>query len=175
LYHEIISRYLNAFIHYEKASCPFIYVGHEVEVSTTFEETDISLRGYIDRIDEKGGVLKITDYKTSRLDKLVLHPEKSMNVKAIGRGYVFQMFLYQYILSKTFQRKVATRLLPVNKLLSDSPQVIENSGDHPEEMDMFIGQLKELFEQIFSDESSYSQTDYKKSCEYCAYTDICNR
>jgi len=175
LYDEIIRRYLKALVKWEETNCPFVYMGHEKEEQVEFEDSEITFYGRIDRLDEKDGLITVSDYKASDLKDLKILPEKSFDNKVKKRGYIFQMFFYQYILSKKYGKAVKTRLISVNKLISKGKCEFENNPYDSSELSTFTKKLDEVLNTLFSAEIPFSQAEDVNACKYCNYKAICNR
>jgi CRISPR/Cas system-associated exonuclease Cas4 (RecB family) len=175
LYDEIIRRYLKALVKWDKQNCPYTYLGHEVDAEAGFGETEIKFYSRLDRLEEKNGVMVLSDYKASDLKGLKMIVETAFIQGARKRNYIFQMYFYHYILAQKFRKPVMTRLIAVNKLISADNSVIANDPLNKSEMIFFENELGKLISEIFSAEIPFTQTEDGKLCKYCNYKAICNR
>lgn len=175
LYEEIISKYLNALVKWDRQNCPYVYLGHELEAESVFEDTRIRFFSRLDRLEEKDGQIVLSDYKASDLKDVQMNVENAFNTGARKRNYVFQMYFYHYILAKKFVKPVLTRLISVNKLIPDGNCTVHNDPSDKSVMDTFTNTLSKVLDELFSHEIPFSQTKEEKLCKFCNYKAICNR
>jgi ATP-dependent helicase/DNAse subunit B len=66
----VIRKYILQVLRIDKQYAPFRYVSSEEECDIKFPiqhgKINVNIRGFIDRVDEKDGRLRILDYKTGR-------------------------------------------------------------------------------------------------------------
>ena len=184
---------------YDEKRTPFDILGLEantdggtsIDIPVKIGDNDfgVGLKGIIDRIEEKDGVVRIIDYKTgsdkktfSRVAELFDRQNKQRN-KA-----VFQTLFYSLLYAESglapAQAPIQASLFNIRELFSDqfSPLIQKVSGrqrwdiqDVRLYLQEFQSYLQTLLAEIFDDGTAFSQTDDATKCRYCAYTEICNR
>lgn len=188
---KILLKYIQGVLRNDMKNCPFVYIGSEEYYEYTIDTKygNVNLKGYIDRIDEKNGLIRILDYKTGsgslnfgNWDDLFDHdfdPQKRPK-------HILQTFLYAYLYkSKTsvsdiipgiyytrnvFDNQFSTELSFKDE--NNSKSVIQNYFDHE---DAFISRLRLCVEEIFDPNLPFFQTKNVNSCNYCDFKTICRR
>lgn len=144
-------------------------------------ETQIYIKGKIDRIDSFGGKTRIIDYKSSikATDKFTFDGlEKLFRDKNYNKQ--LQLLLYTWMLYSAGNYK-AGELMPgiiPFKNFSDEPKYIL-SGKSPlvfsdELLRDFEDELKHFVSEIFDKNRAFEQTDDEDVHQYCPYNTICN-
>jgi len=139
--------------------------------------------GKIDRVDSKGDMLRIIDYKTGK-DKLDFESIPSLFQRDEKRNKaVFQTLLYA-LLYKTNLTNDTARLVPglINRmnLFEDAFQFgftvnKQYIRDIRPLLPEFEEHLRVLLEEIFNPEEKFDQTTVLESCRICPYQNICYR
>jgi RecB family exonuclease len=160
---------------------PFTLFAMEKEVSELVNIDDISVKigGYIDRIDNIDGYLRVVDYKTGgrlktlKADKLqTLFDETKITE---NRNYL-QALIYSFLISKTAEsRRVLPCLLHVNEAHSAdySPTFLPN--DFNEISAEFETCFTDLLQEIFNPNTEFKATETPANCRYCDYLDLCRK
>jgi CRISPR/Cas system-associated exonuclease Cas4 (RecB family) len=145
---------------------------------------NVLIKGFIDRIDQTGDILRLIDYKSGNVDdrkelklldavELLTDPDKS---KAL------QLLIYKYLIEKNPEiikgeyakimpgiislRKYASYLMP----LDDS-----EAWQNPDGYNNFEDVLRDLLKQIYDTDLAFTATTDPERCKYCSYKAICNR
>lgn len=190
---EMIRRYVKQILAYDQKLTPFRYVASEKSIRTTIPiqggMRQVQLRGFIDRIDEVQGHLRIVDYKSGKKDTVFNQVADLFDPACKERpASVLQLFLYSWMLSRyprMQQREIAPALYSM-RLLFDAgfdptiyqkidrgvTQPVERIRDYEAE---FEANLLRCLEEIFSPEQPFVQTEEDKVCVYCAFKGICGR
>ncbi len=188
---NVIRKYILQVLKTDKQYAPFRYINSEERCYIQFPilkgALHINLKGFIDRIDEKEGRLRILDYKTGsgsldfkNLDEVFEH-NKDKRAK-----FVLQTFLYGilykekakgktmipgiYYMRDVFKEGFDTELhykpeKTVNEIVSDF-SIYETE---------FNMHLTSCLEEIFDSQVPFVQTENNKICQYCPYNGVCNR
>ena len=149
----------------------------------------IRIGGRIDRIDAYGDVIKVLDYKTGKVDKKnefgsVSELFDRNNKKR--KEYIFQIFLYTYLLSQNDYagKTVVPQLLFIRESYQKDFEALvqhksQSGVNKVQSIDHFAEEFKqelnELLEEFFDPSVPYLQTENQDKCQYCPYVDICNR
>ena len=186
----IFIKYLNAILDYDQKNGSFRVHGLEkgyqvgIPVSTSTGVREVALGGYIDRVDEKDGVIRLIDYKTGKDDKKVAsiaslfeRQDKKRNKAAM------QTLLYAYFFqfqNPDNRRPLKPAIFNIKEIYNPKFNPFLTLGD-TEIQDYFQFQaefesgLKGLLAELFDPNVPFDQTEDVKKCEYCAYKEICGR
>lgn len=195
---DVILKYLRQVLRMDmELYAPFNYVGsedegyqHVIEVPDPLHKgsmKQIRLKGIIDRLDSKDGILRIVDYKTG-LDKgtpdtidQLFPPTDSKKRKS----QAFQIFYYAYIMSfqpQFSKYRLAPTLLYTRSSSKPTKQdiyyrigtdVLTDFGTQCEEE--FQSRLIELISELFNPDIPFAATDQKETCRNCDFSQLCGR
>lgn len=188
---KVIGSYLRQLLRNDLQYTPFSMVGmekkvqEEVTVNTPESPIKIRIGGTIDRMDCKGDTLRIVDYKTGGSPKTPTNIEQ-LFTPAEGRpNYIFQTFLYAAIMSRQQSLKVAPALLYIHRAANENYSPVIEMGEPRKPKipvnnfaffeDEFRERLQTLLEEIFGNETPFTQTENTKVCEYCDFRALCKR
>lgn len=193
---EIIKKFINKILDYDKRYAPFRILGLEagnkdgfglsfpVQIGDTSRH--IRLKGVIDRIDMKGGIVRVIDYKTGRDAKdfttvasLTDRDDKNRNKT------VFQVFYYSYLFFKkgteTYQF-IEPGVFNSKDLFDEKFEwlVYDKESKTPiRDFTRYVGDfeagLASLLSEMYNSEVPFDQTTNDEKCKYCSYKDICGR
>ena len=186
---EVITAYVKQLLRRDADHAPFKFVAAEylVRETVTITPTDgstpftINLGGSIDRMDEKEGKLRIIDYKTSSNIQEANNVEQLFDKNAKKRPYhIFQTLLYATLMEKQTDKPIIPALFYIQKAASPdySPtikldkKVVE---DFASVRDTYIDLLNPLLEEVFSENTNFTQTTVTHNCKYCEFAHICGR
>ena len=189
---EIVKRFAHRIVEMDKGYTPFTMEALEQQGLTYTLSIDHAphtavVGGKIDRVDRKGDLLRVIDYKTG---KDVLHFESVASLfsrDARRNKAAFQTLLYALLYKQNFLVRPETsqvKLVPglINRMnLFDEgfsfglkvgkEQITDVEILLPE----FEVRLKQLFEELFNPEHTFDQTTDIDNCKYCPYGQICYR
>ncbi|MCL2027325.1 MAG: PD-(D/E)XK nuclease family protein [Bacteroidales bacterium] len=160
---------------------PFTLLAMEKNISEVVNFGDISIKmgGFVDRIDNIDGYLRIVDYKTGghlkmlKIDKLHdLFDEKKITE---NRNYL-QALIYSFLVSKTSKnRRILPCLLYIHEAHKTdySPAFLPN--DYHEISAEFETCLTHLLQEIFDANTEFDATETPANCRYCDYLDLCKK
>jgi len=151
-----------------------------LNIDTKEGQLAVKLHGRVDRIDVKGQLTRIIDYKTGAIDArdLKLKEWEMLNDDSISTK-IIQLMVYSYLYASNFKkanfvsgffslRKPDKGLL--NLTFPDGEETY-NENIH----DKFEDFMKNVFSEIFDKEKPINQTDNEENCKYCDFKKICNR
>ncbi|MBO6077161.1 MAG: PD-(D/E)XK nuclease family protein [Bacteroidaceae bacterium] len=159
----------------------FIEVPHPLQAASTMQ---IRLKGIIDRMDCKDGILRIVDYKTGKKHKYPnsiddLFESKKRNEQAL------QIMYYAYIMSmqtQFSQYRLAPTLLYTRTSSKPTKEDIyyKIGTDFLTDFNTQCGQdfevrLKNTISEIFNPDITFSPTDEKETCRNCDFSQLCGR
>jgi len=187
---RVIFKYIMGVLKSDKKYAPFTYISgeekYESKLKTRYGE--VNLKGYIDRVDAKNGVVRIIDYKTGGgslefKDWSDLFAHELELKKQIP--HVLQTLLYGYLYKqKTQSKQIMPAIIYTKHIFNEDfsplivykpekePNVIDNYFDVEEN---FLTGLTSCVEEIFDPEIPFKQTQLHDNCKYCDFKNICNR
>ena len=188
---KVIARYVRQLLQIDLTYAPFYMVGmeekvnHHLSVNSAMGNICLNVGGTIDRIDKKGNTLRIVDYKTGGTPKTATSIDKLFSRDKGRANYIFQTFLYAYIMCQTHSEYIAPALLYIHKAAGESYSpiiqmteekikiTVDNFNNQYE--DKFGSLLQELLQEIFDPEQPFDQTEDLDKCGYCDFKSICKR
>ena len=144
------------------------------------KQTGINLKGFIDRIDEKDGYLRIIDYKTGRVNAADLKLKTWEDLNTPGKhDKIFQLLFYTHLYSLAHgipHTGIQAGIFSFRNLSNGliTPVLPEGKSIH-ESIPDFGEVLAALVASLFDPAIPIRQTDEIKVCEYCSYRSVCNR
>ena len=187
---EIVRRYIKKVLSTDAKLTPFLYAQSEKRIVQNYEMTSgrkVSLKGFIDRIDEVKGHTRIIDYKTGKgvLQYKSMEQLFDKDLKDRPKA-VMQVFMYAHLYLMEFPNKIIEPGIYYLRNLFGSkfdPDVEYRPSrkekiridDFSEYRDDFQKYFDTCLEEIFDPEVPFNQTTTDKPCEWCAFTSICKK
>lgn len=190
---EVVKRFAHRIIEMDKLYAPFTMEALEQEGLTFSVDIEHAphravVGGKIDRVDRKGDLVRVIDYKTGK-DKLNFESVASLFSRDANRNKAaFQTLLYALLYKHNSQHATPqgdnVRLIPglINRMnlfdegfsfgLKVGKELIT---DVETLLPEFEGRLKALFDELFDPEGSFDQTQDLENCRNCPYGQICYR
>ncbi len=186
---RVLRKYIVQMLRIDAAQLPFKYIGSEAKCETWIDSSfgQVKLKGYIDRVDEKEGVVRIMDYKTGGGSLLFKSWEQVFDANENKRPkYVLQTFMYGLLYKQYAQNKQMTPGIYYirNFFKSDFATTLCMQPDKDTRIDIdnyaqyeaeFLNGLRTCIDQIFDPNLLFSQTEQQDKCAYCMYKELCNR
>jgi hypothetical protein len=144
----------------------------------------VVLGGKVDRVDKKGNLLRVIDYKTGKDKTDIKKGVEDLFVRDGERNKAaFQTILYA-MLYKPQVRDVDIRILPglmnrMNLFEEDFQFGLKIGKEYIDDirpmLPEFESHLKTMLEELFNPDVPFDQTTDVKQCKICAYQGICYR
>lgn len=186
---EVLYKYVVNTLKTDSRYAPFTYIDSEKHFSMQIQTSYglVNVTGFIDRIDEKEGKIRILDYKTGKekrefkgLDTVFSHTEKERN------SYVLQTMLYGLYYSSLntgkiiepglyFMRKTYNEEKFDTQLVCKDSNGTENVADFSSWKEDYTRQFTNCLEEIFNPDIPFFQTTEPDNCKYCNFKSICSR
>lgn len=185
---SVLRKYILQVLKIDQKYAPFKYIGSEEKFAIKYPiqnaKIGVNIKGFIDRIDEKEGRLRILDYKTGsgkldfrNLDEVFEH-DKDNRPK-----FVLQTFLYCVLYQD--ENKVSN-LTPgifyIRDLFKEDFDTVLTNKESKEKVtdfeqynEAFRKHLTTCLDEMFNPEVPFTQTSNLKVCQYCPYVGVCNR
>jgi RecB family exonuclease len=144
----------------------------------------VVLGGKVDRVDKKGNLLRVIDYKTGKDKTDIKKGVEDLFVRDGERNKAaFQTILYA-MLYKPQVRDADVRILPglmnrMNLFEEDFQFGLKIGKEYIDDirpmLPEFESHLKTMLEELFNPDVPFDQTTDVKQCKICAYQGICYR
>lgn len=203
LQREIIRKYVYRVLELDAQYAPFTVIGLELgegddalripfPFATAEGTKTIRLGGKIDRVDQKGGITRILDYKTGS-DALTYTDIPALFDRSLKKRNkaAFQTWLYGVIYGQNYPQHelLQAGIVSVRNMFEEgfNPIIKEkqdplkpNSGYQPvynlhEKQAEFIERLQALFSEMYNTDIPFTQTENTDKCKTCPYREICRR
>lgn len=189
---RIILKYINGVIQKDQNYAPFQYIDGEKFCEATLQTSigEVNLKGFIDRIDEKDGRIRILDYKTGSGElefkswesvfSADISPEKRPKhvLQTFLYGYLYKQFTANQLISpgiyytrKVFHKDFSTELIYNSAELKGKKKV----NNYLEYEKPFVEGLRECIEEMMDVSIPFRQTKVHDACKFCDFTTICKR
>lgn len=181
---HVIETYVQQTLQFDRDKrAPFVYCCAEQRVNDVALQLNnglsVNLKGIIDRVDEKDGIVHISDYKTGscvldfkNIDQLFDTSDKD-RPKAI-----LQLFFYTLLYrQKTGCQHVKPLLYALRSSFRTVNITCEKQEVHDADVyfDDFCAALDKCLTEIFDAAVPFRPTEQTKRCSYCTFKQICNR
>lgn len=163
---------------------------------------DVRFKGFIDRLDEVDGLLRIVDYKTGSdsqtfkdWNQLYFAQEKSQHRKAIAQIFLYSEAVLRLVENGRAQQEGLNWLQPRHNRVQPSLYQLKGMCSNKESYnplirfnqteiedyatseirDSYCHELHEVLLRLFSPDVPFAQTEDEEACRYCAFKAICAR
>jgi RecB family exonuclease len=153
----------------------------EIADPATGEVFRVKLHGKADRIDKVGGLTRIIDYKTGKVENKDLKIDLISNFQEKDEpGKLLQVLTYALMYSEMQQIPPGQLISGIISLRKSSSYLIKTDIDKNDNIDKallsdFKDELKKIIGSIFDTSEPFSQTENRDTCDLCAFNTICNR
>ncbi len=187
---KIINKYVRQIIEIDSQFAPLTIIELEKKIISPFiidahsGNLNISIGGYIDRIDQTLDGIRIIDYKTGNVETKFNQFEDLFNPAGSRKAKkeILQAFLYSVLykaINKT-DKKIIPSIYSLRKIFGErfDPLIYKEKqaiNDIVEIEDTFKEHLKMALEEIFNPAIPFVQTSDLDKCKNCAYNIICHR
>ncbi len=185
---EVIKSFVERIIKHDQDYAPFSIEGLEragllYYVPISHAPGQAVIGGKIDRLDRKGTVVRVIDYKTGR-DKLEFESIASLFSREGKRNKAaFQTLVYALLYQSNYPEE-GVQITPglINRLnifdekysfeLTINKKVVKDARPLLKELEVH---LKLLLEELFNPTETFKQTLNTENCKFCPYQGICYR
>lgn len=187
---EMIRKYVEKILERDSKLTPFRYIESERRIQRLFTLTDkseIRLKGFIDRIDEVGDIVRIIDYKSGNGTSVFTSVAALFDKEEADRSKaVMQVFMYAWMYGVApAGKRIQPGIYYLRTLFSPSfdPAVscriertkTEKVTDFETWTAPFEAEMRSCLDEIFDPARPFIQTPTTKVCIYCYFKDICGR
>ena len=185
---RVLKKYVLQVLRVDKKYAPFTIIKVEKDCSLEIPTSAglVNIKGFIDRIDEKEGKVRIIDYKTGQGDlnfkdmsdifdhNIEVRPKHVLQTLLYGLFYepdaasktiVPGIYYMRNLFKEPFETELIQKIDKNNIVIDDFSIVKEEYTEN----------LIACLEEIFDPTVPFFQTEILKTCEYCDYRAICKR
>ncbi|MDR1517451.1 MAG: PD-(D/E)XK nuclease family protein [Dysgonamonadaceae bacterium] len=186
---EILRDYVKQTLKADMQFTPFEYIGSEYkfgnEPGDSYRVDDkltVNFKGSIDRIDKTGGCYRIIDYKTGTGSTDFKTIEQLFDASKNKRPYqILQVFVYSLFYGMKNPSAQLSPAIYYLRFIFDgkfNPSVTSNKvtvTDISPFMEEFTARFNACIGDIFNENLPFSQTENEKTCQWCAFKEVCGR
>jgi ATP-dependent helicase/nuclease subunit B len=184
----IVAAYANIVLDKDEDYAPFKILDLEKKDEINFKfqlkgvEKNIRLHGIIDRIDQKGGITRIVDYKTGSDDLRfsTLEDVFETNGKKQNKALIQTLFYTHVFEQANALTKVEPNVYSIRSMRNDGALFMEGKAKLPLEGDrleaiksQFITLMSVKLTELFDEEIPFTPTTNEESFTYSPYTTLC--
>ncbi|WP_373496319.1 PD-(D/E)XK nuclease family protein [Aquiflexum sp.] len=192
---DVLQKYIQKLLEIDEESAPFQIISMEkahqakFQIDTVNGKIEVGLEGFIDRVDEQLGTIRLIDYKSGGDKKTFVSIESLFDRKDKNRNKAAMQTMYYGLLYQATHPENSKPLKPTlfnfKEIFQDDfnpylqqkepraqPVEIENYREYAL---LYEYGLKGLLEDMFDPKIPFTQTEDRDKCRYCAYMEICGR
>jgi len=155
----------------------------EIEIADpkTGELYKVKLHGKADRIDKVGGVTRIIDYKTGKVETKDLKLDQISNLREkADSGKLLQVLVYALMFRDKHKNEHIELISGIISLRKTSAYLFKTDINKSPIIDndlieAFTKELKIIVGGIYNTSDPFRQTEDLETCKLCAFNTICNR
>jgi hypothetical protein len=192
---DVLKKYIVRLLEVDEEAAPFKIISMEqphhakFEIFTAKGILRLGLKGFIDRVDEQNGIVRLIDYKSGGDKKTFPHIESLFDRDDKQRNKAVMQTMYYGLLYQSMHPENTLPLKPAlfnfKEIFQENfnPYLLEKSGrsngievnDYRDYQDGYENGLKSLLEELYDSDVPFDQTSDLEKCKYCAYKEICGR
>ena len=185
---EMIRKYVLKLVEKDCELTPFRYIHSEQKIQHPFRLTngkEIQLKGFIDRLDEVDGRIRVVDYKTGSKKGLDFKSMESLfdTSEEKRQSAIMQVFMYAWIHNQTHTTQpIQPTLYYVRDFFSSTfNPVIKQGKEKVPVYDFavisaeFEDCLRTNLDTLFNPAIPFAQTPNTKICHFCPFAGVCGR
>ena len=178
---NMVAEMVVATLERDKECTPFTYYESEKKMLCSLDfdldgkPEKVRFKGYIDRLDNIGGQMRICDYKTGSVAEVKEYDEKGLDNVFRGKAKTsFQLLLYAVMMREQNQdlNEFNLAVYDVKKLFFNH---VNSKYCPPEAIDSFKERLGDIVGEIFNQAVPFTGIEADKACEFCPAKAICGR
>ena len=181
---EILKSYVKQTLKLDKQFTPFTYIASEYRFKSSYrvnDQLEVSFKGSIDRIDRVGESLRIIDYKTGKGETSFKEMATLFDASKNNRPYqILQVLVYGlFYLQENPGERISPALYYLRSIYDKFDPVVRYDKHPVNDFSLLLPEFRHYFdalmEEIFNPDIPFSQTNNIRSCEWCAFRELCNR
>jgi ATP-dependent helicase/DNAse subunit B len=158
-------------------------LGTSIEIfdPSTKEPFKVNIHGNADRIDKVGGLVRIIDYKTGKVESNDLKIENISVLRSKAEpGKLLQVLAYALMFTEMQTEPINQLISGIISLRKTTSYLIKTDINKQDVIDSealkaFKTELESIIGSIYSTDEPFEQTTDREACRLCAFNSICNR
>jgi ATP-dependent helicase/DNAse subunit B len=149
-----------------------------IQIEIEGEPILVNLHGKADSIEEFDGHNRIVDFKTGKIELYDVGIDALAGlITEKSKPKAFQLLMYLWLSNHSYGDNISSGIISMKKIsLGYIPLKIQgNDRISGSQLLDFEELLKELLEEIFDPNQSFTLTEDIKPCEVCSFKNICGR
>ncbi len=149
--------------------------------TVTGEVLNVKIHGKADRIDRVGGVTRIIDYKTGKVENKELKIDSISLLRDMEEpGKLLQVLSYALMYSAMQDEPPRQLVSGIISLRKSSSYLVKTDINKSDTLDAgilqdFTNELELIIGDIFNASQPFNQTANRDTCNMCSFSTICNR
>lgn len=181
---EILRSYVKQTLKVDSQFTPFQYIDAEYRFGQPYKVNEsliVNFKGSIDRVDAVANSHRIIDYKTGTGATDFKDMAQLFDASKNNRPHqILQLFVYGLFYSlKNPGVAVSPAVYYLRSVYKEFDPTIRFNNHPINDLSVYLPEFKEhfdaLIEEIFDPSVPFSQTENPKSCQWCAFRDLCER
>lgn len=152
-------------------------IEQQIEIDVFGQKKALNLKGFIDRVDEVDGKIRILDYKTGKVDIKEVANEMSkfkgteleyLMLSSRKTKHFFQLVTYLYLYKLQTKQTVAENGIISMVNFKNNPFMLKaRQISNDELIDAYPEILQNILEEIYNPELHFEHLPSSKYCDYC--------
>ena len=190
---EVIQQFVDKALALDEAYAPFEIRSLENDKDGNYDrslavkpngrEFNVHLKGVIDRVDRKNGLVRVIDYKSGRDKTEIDSVSKVFDRRKVHRNKAgFQTLYYAWLYAGKHgtEELIVPGILNIQELFTpDFDERLKIKGQPISDARIHLREFEERFtsllSEIFSMDQPFDQTDDLGKCQWCDFKGICGR
>ena len=180
---NLVAELVKATLRNDIAYAPFTYLASELRLEKEIpvmidgRPQNVHLKGFVDRLDRKGGAPRICDYKTGSVSEANSYTSDAQLAKVYSGELKtsYQLLVYALLLTldNPSQKEYELAVYDVKKLFDS---YVESRYCPPETVEAFGAGVQEILSEIFNPDIPFRGVEAgSDACKYCPAKAICGR
>ena len=187
---HVLQEYIEQTLKKDRENTPFEYLDTELKINDITlplsNGLNVNFKAFIDRLDSKGDIIRIIDYKTGSDDLEINSIEalfdSTIDAKHVHTKGIFQVLLYCWLYRIKYpeeKRILQPGIYKVRTLFKDfSPYIAIDKkivGSYDDVAEEYTTAIDGCLTELFDESVPFVQTTDENHCTYCDFKAICKR
>ena len=154
-------------------------LSHQLEVPVADATASVLISGIADRIDSTGGVVRVIDYKSGKVEEKDLRVAEAKPDWAKVSDKWFQLMAYEWLYHHTLRGNLphVSGIFPLRYLRSQLLTASWCGSDliTPEHLATFQDMLTQIVAEMLNPQIPFLPIPEAKRCSHCPFVEICQR
>ncbi len=182
---EVMIQLVQKVLDLDMKDAPFTIEGLErkdYEKFVSVGDYKVRISGTIDRVDSKDGIIRITDYKTGKVELVSRGRPAKSDEEMTEELFVepkyksgFQGMLYAALMNPHYQEPIKVGITSLVALNDGTKWLNSGKPLNDQSIAFYEHLLDDMVKEIFNVNVPFNQTDDVARCSYCEFKKVCKR